>query len=1077
MNNWQKIAKTICILCFLFSHNFGSCQSQNLSGLPGVQSPNAASMGRYGEIPVSLFNGSVNISIPVTEIRSGNLLVPITLSYDAGGCKPGNHPSWVGLNWNLQSGGVIRRQTNGQFDECKIDGSTSVSYLNNYGMLANSNWTVIQGSDVTNVKDQSPDEFNFSVGNISGSFMLNHEGKWIVRSKTNLNLKVEYEVQDNYYFNPSYAARAFTKFILTTGDGTKYIFGGSANAIEFSIPALRSSTEPWNDPGYEVFEPTDIYGSNQASAWFLTEIISPTNNKIIFQYSRGASYHQETYTEISSGPRIGRSPGIYYTGDINQNCNFGIASSYLSSITTDENVIYTFIRSESNELKWVNRYKTIVRETLYADDWLYYKLDSLTVKADGRFVQKFAFKYVENPAERLKLAAMEHIAPNVSTPISKYSIEYSNKKLPIYNTGEVDHWGFYNHRNFYGSTLSQGGTATVPNLTNYYESRNTDTAYMNAEIIKKITYPTGGYTLFEFEPHQYSKIVNQISSPFSMDNLPTDNVAGGLRIKKIQTFSSSGEVPIVKEYYYLTNYLQNGTRSSGVLGGKPVYYESGNTSSYPYERFSSLPLNGDNTTNGNHITYTQVTEKSLNGYIEYIYYNQDNGFMDKEPFAKYMATPSSSYAKNAFGKLNLERGLEKEIKYYSQSKTLVKHVTNEYNDDVNRYQNYIRSKQHIDPVTIPGFNIVSYPIYTFYPYLKKQTTKFLDVNLTGIEYTEEYAYDPATNLLDIKTIKRSDGTSLLTKYLYPKDKASISPYNTMIDVKNMVNTLIGERRYKNSLSTLLESNNYNYSSYNGDVNQIYLSSEEYQKESLPSFLKSKYLKYDLKGNLLEKETPAGLKTSYKWGYNQQYPIAEIKNASLNEFYHQNFEENTGGFDGDIALDNTRPHTGKNSLRIINPSTTEKVSHSTVMTPIVLTAPRKFVFSGWVYSDAPSVQLFLFMMKPGETSYFSYVDSQQITTTGKWTFIQKVTEVPADVTNLFLRLDNNAVGTVWFDDLRIQPADASMSTYTYQPLVGMTSAIDNSGKTVYYEYDSFQRLKNIKDQNGNIVKTYDYHYKQ
>jgi YD repeat-containing protein len=115
------------------------------------------------------------------------------------------------------------------------------------------------------------------------------------------------------------------------------------------------------------------------------------------------------------------------------------------------------------------------------------------------------------------------------------------------------------------------------------------------------------------------------------------------------------------------------------------------------------------------------------------------------------------------------------------------------------------------------------------------------------------------------------------------------------------------------------------------------------------------------------------------------------------------------------------------------------------------------------------------MKPGETAYFSYVDSQQITTTGKWTFIQKETEVPADVTNLFIRLDNNNVGTVWFDDLRIQPSDASMTTYTYQPLTGMTSVTDNSGKTVYSEYDDFGRLSATRDNNGNITNTYAYNY--
>ena len=54
--------------------------------------------------------------------------------------------------------------------------------------------------------------------------------------------------------------------------------------------------------------------------------------------------------------------------------------------------------------------------------------------------------------------------------------------------------------------------------------------------------------------------------------------------------------------------------------------------------------------------------------------------------------------------------------------------------------------------------------------------------------------------------------------------------------------------------------------------------------------------------------------------------------------------------------------------------------------------------------------------------------------------------------------------------------AQVTTYTYRPLVGMTSATDAAGVTTYYEYDDFQCLKRVKDQEGNIVKQNIYHYK-
>jgi YD repeat-containing protein len=62
-----------------------------------------------------------------------------------------------------------------------------------------------------------------------------------------------------------------------------------------------------------------------------------------------------------------------------------------------------------------------------------------------------------------------------------------------------------------------------------------------------------------------------------------------------------------------------------------------------------------------------------------------------------------------------------------------------------------------------------------------------------------------------------------------------------------------------------------------------------------------------------------------------------------------------------------------------------------------------------------------------------------------------------------------------DDVRFCPVDAQMSTYTYDPLVGMTSVTDPKNETTTYEYDSLQRLKNVKDKDGNIIKQTTYHY--
>ena len=53
----------------------------------------------------------------------------------------------------------------------------------------------------------------------------------------------------------------------------------------------------------------------------------------------------------------------------------------------------------------------------------------------------------------------------------------------------------------------------------------------------------------------------------------------------------------------------------------------------------------------------------------------------------------------------------------------------------------------------------------------------------------------------------------------------------------------------------------------------------------------------------------------------------------------------------------------------------------------------------------------------------------------------------------------------------------VTTYTYLPLVGMTSMTAPNGEKTTFLYDSQGRLAEVKDHNGKSVEQYDYHYKE
>ncbi|WP_317173561.1 RHS repeat domain-containing protein [Hymenobacter montanus] len=62
-----------------------------------------------------------------------------------------------------------------------------------------------------------------------------------------------------------------------------------------------------------------------------------------------------------------------------------------------------------------------------------------------------------------------------------------------------------------------------------------------------------------------------------------------------------------------------------------------------------------------------------------------------------------------------------------------------------------------------------------------------------------------------------------------------------------------------------------------------------------------------------------------------------------------------------------------------------------------------------------------------------------------------------------------------DELRLHPVDAQLTTYTYQPLVGVTSQTDPTGRTLFYEYDGLGRLLRTRDEQARILSQQQHHY--
>lgn len=301
--------------------------------------------------------------------------------------------------------------------------------------------------------------------------------------------------------------------------------------------------------------------------------------------------------------------------------------------------------------------------------------------------------------------------------------------------------------------------------------------------------------------------------------------------------------------------------------------------------------------------------------------------------------------------------------------------------------------------------------------------------------------------------------------------------------RNILSPVIEQTTYKNS--TFLQSQKTSYDYWNGNTWSTSVSdiivprTVGIKLQNQTDYeIRLRYHSYDSKGNVTTVSKEDDITHVYLWGYNQTYPIAEAVNAKANEIYFADFEKN--GWDVPIAwplsaYDNTKAHTGRYSGRIDNDGPGEKIVHADQWLTISLAQPTKFKYSGWVYSNGPSTEIYFFMKTATETNYFTDVVSVGTNQTNQWVYLEGEYTVPANITKLNLRLDNNAAGTVWFDDLRLHPSAALMTTYTYDPLIGMTSATDANNRTTHYEYDGFGRLSLVRDQDKNILKKICYNY--
>jgi hypothetical protein len=140
-------------------------------------SPTAASLGKYLDLPVTLATGTPQINIPLYEIKSGELTLPISLSYQATGFRVSERAGWNGLGWSLNAGGLISRtirdkKDDGSFEASRAHHGWGDYQLNTLDETTNDGYQYLNTlMDSGTLPDGQPDLFSFSYPGHSGRFV------------------------------------------------------------------------------------------------------------------------------------------------------------------------------------------------------------------------------------------------------------------------------------------------------------------------------------------------------------------------------------------------------------------------------------------------------------------------------------------------------------------------------------------------------------------------------------------------------------------------------------------------------------------------------------------------------------------------------------------------------------------------------------------------------------------------------------------------------------------------------------------------------------------------------------------
>jgi len=1029
-----------------------------------VKSPTAASIGRYGDIPVSYSNGTVDVSVPLYQMRSFGTPLDISLRYDSSGLRINAPAGPQGVSWSLSCLGVITRSIQGKADEqislppgfvAESDGTAiklgffyRYSYLTKYwGNYSNFIIAYLFPSDWPDILyDTQPDIFSFNVMGHTGKFFMGQDGVWRVQSDSNMEVLIEesdFRVPLNFSAGDYGASprKSFGKIVLKDDQGTIYTFGSSVNSIEYTCLDFYSQSAANTYP----------------SAWYLNSVVDRHGKTLYsFEYERGkpiafldssrrvkgimaggGGYAGSlTCTYDDTGPRyrgMGSLISPVYLTDIvsaDEKLHFNYSAANSLKYKDEPDLITTFQTGNGSEdfvagsLYWSPRFTLLTSNFKQQDPSLnsqnllswnsinemleWRKLDSIIIEKNyGTSIRKVEFQYSESPYTRLFLLQAVVSGRNPETGSYdnslRYQFNYKNRECVDYVKylhKGVDHWGYYNRNEDYTGDF----------YLSYFPYRETTDNFKTCGTLQAITYPTGGTSEFEFEPNDFSQYQDYLSE--SLIGLKpagaSKRLTGGLRIKSIKNKSGNG-ISEKTSYRYTTDI--DSDVSSGILEFMPRYYSVDYPGGVDENGDPSVMLGHESTNSivpltnffGSHILYNKVFEIKTN--VSGTFYNE------------FCYTDHNDYP------------------------------------DKNGVQTWLFSRSIADDHTSFAFKRAK------------------------LKYKRTYNSQ--------NTLQRYE------QFIYRNDPA------------------LSERKVRSVMTNRLACDNFSEESILAGFDQVFVATGNAYEIYYGDFDLSTQIIQEYFGNLTLTRT-----INFE---SEDYPLkkdALLVHAGSRRKKSENQDSSTG------ELIETRWEYLNNCLSAQNcangpyglVSSIKKYRNNTLlatenMSYVPLTTPTSLVLESVqdlksVETDGPKIEftkydpasnVIEYRMKDDTYTSFVYdgtnkdilakIENARYVDLTPWlnsirkTYSSNASEAQAYVADPVGYFNNRSVEIrAEFDQMRNQLPNAMITSYTYDFRHRLKSISNPNGKTEFYEYDSLDRLTKVLDENGNVIKAIEYNIK-